>query len=71
MTPFFCAANGAVASKLLNACLHYSDNWEVMGDGDWDDTYNDPQVSAAPSTASHRFKHGRLEDAYKAGSCSN
>jgi hypothetical protein len=37
----------------LNACLHYSDDWEVMGDGNWDDTYDDPKVSAAPSTASH------------------
>jgi hypothetical protein len=35
-----------------------------MGDGDWDDKYDDPQVRAAPSTASHRLKHGRLEYAY-------
>jgi hypothetical protein len=34
----------------LNVCLHYSDDWEVMGDGDWDDIYDDPKVSAAPST---------------------
>jgi hypothetical protein len=48
----------------LNACLHYSDDWKVMGDGDWDDTYDDPKVRAAPSTASHRLKHGWLEDVY-------
>jgi hypothetical protein len=40
----------------LNASLHYSDDWKVMGDGDWDDTYDDPKVSAASSTASHRLK---------------
>jgi hypothetical protein len=51
----------------LNACLRYSDDWEVMGDGDWDDTYDDPHASAAPSTASHRLKHGQLEDAYIRG----
>jgi hypothetical protein len=42
----------------LTGCLHYSDDWELIGGGDWDDTYDDPQVAAAPSTASHRLKHG-------------
>jgi hypothetical protein len=35
-----------------------------MGDGVWADTYKDPKVVADPFTASHRLKHGRLEDGY-------
>jgi hypothetical protein len=48
----------------MTSCLHYSDDWQFMGDGDWDDVYDDPQVLADPSTASHRLKHGMLEDGY-------
>jgi hypothetical protein len=48
----------------LNTCLHYSDDWDLMGDSDWDDTYDDPQVAADPSTATHRLKHVILEDGY-------
>jgi hypothetical protein len=40
----------------LNSCLHYSDDWELMGDG--------PKVIADPFTAVHRLKHGRLEDGF-------
>ena len=47
----------------LTACLHYSDDWEC-DDGDWDDTYDDAKVEADESTASHRLKHGMLEDGY-------
>jgi hypothetical protein len=42
----------------LTAYLHYSDDWEVMGGGDWDNIYPDPQVEAEPGTASFRLKHG-------------
>jgi hypothetical protein len=28
----------------LTSCLHYSVNWELMGDGIWADTYPDPKV---------------------------
>ena len=50
----------------LNACLHYSDDWDVMGvvGCKWDDTYDDPKVECDPSTASHRLKYGLVEDAY-------
>jgi len=48
----------------LTACLHYSDDWDVMSDDDWEDTYGDPKVEADVSTAAHRLKHGLLEDAY-------
>jgi hypothetical protein len=48
----------------LTGCLHYSDNWELMGDGIWSDTYSDPKVVVDPFTASHQLKHGRLEDGY-------
>jgi hypothetical protein len=48
----------------LTTCLHYSDDWEPKENGVWDDTYDDPKVVAPPSTASHRLKHGRLEDGY-------
>jgi hypothetical protein len=42
-----------------------SDNWEMMGDGVWGDTYyDDPKVEADTSTAKHRLKHGILEDGY-------
>ena len=48
----------------LTACLHYSDDWDPKENGVWDDIYDDPKVVADPSTASHRLKHGRLEDGY-------
>jgi hypothetical protein len=49
----------------LTKCLHYSDDWELMGDGIWSDTtYDDPKVIADPFTAVHRLKHGQLEDGY-------
>ena len=48
----------------LTACLHYSDDWEC-DDGDWDDSYDDANVEADPSTtASHRLKPGLLKDWY-------
>jgi hypothetical protein len=52
------------AMEDLTSCLHYSDDWELMGDGIWSDTYDDPKVIADPFTAVHRLKHGRLEDGY-------
>ena len=48
----------------LTTSLHYSDDWEVMGDDDWEDTYDDPKDEADVSTAAHRLKHGLLEDTY-------
>jgi hypothetical protein len=48
----------------LTICLHYSDDWDPEDDGVWDDIYDDAKVVAPPSTASHRLKHGRLEDGY-------
>jgi hypothetical protein len=52
------------AMEDLTSCLHYSDNWELMGDGIWSDAYDDPRVIADPFTAMHWLKHGRLEDGY-------
>ena len=46
----------------LTVCLHYSDDWEC--NDNWEDIYDDPKVEADPGTASHRLKHGRLEDGY-------
>jgi hypothetical protein len=40
----------------LTVCLHCKDHW--------DDIYDDPQVQADASMASHRVKHGILEDGY-------
>ena len=48
----------------LTACLHYSDDWEIDDDEEWDDIYPCPQVEAEPGTANHRLKHGQLEDGY-------
>jgi hypothetical protein len=48
----------------LTSCLHYSDDWELMRDGVWADTYSDPKVEADESSAVHRLKHGILEDGY-------
>jgi hypothetical protein len=48
----------------LTACLHYSDDWEIDDDEEWDDIYPCPQVEVEPGTAHHRLKHGRLEDGY-------
>jgi hypothetical protein len=52
------------AMEDLTGCLHYSDDWELMGDGVWADTYPDPKVEDDESTAVHRLKHGILEDGY-------
>ena len=46
------------------SCLHYSDDWDLMGEGDWDDIYYDPKVEADLSTAKHRSKYGIIEDGY-------
>jgi hypothetical protein len=35
-----------------------------MGAPNWDDIYDDPKVEADASMASHRVKHGILEDEY-------
>ncbi|OEU05936.1 hypothetical protein FRACYDRAFT_257320 [Fragilariopsis cylindrus CCMP1102] len=48
----------------MTSCLHYSDDWDPMGDADWDEVYDDPKVVAPPHTARHRVKHGILEDCY-------
>jgi hypothetical protein len=52
------------AMEDLTSCLHYSGDWELMGDCIWSDTYDDSKVIADPFTAVHRLKHGRLEDGY-------
>jgi hypothetical protein len=52
------------AMEDLTGCLHYSDDWEPMGDDNWDDVYDYPKVEADPSTASHQLMHGILEDGY-------
>jgi hypothetical protein len=62
--PSIQAAMTKNAMEDLTSCLHYNDDWELMGDGVWSDTYKDPKVVADPFTASHRLKHGRLEDGY-------
>jgi hypothetical protein len=49
---FFNAVPSIQASMTKNAmedltgCLHYSDDWELMREGAWSDTYNDPKVAA-------------------------
>jgi hypothetical protein len=49
----------------LTTCLHYSDDWDPKDDDrPWDDIYKDAKVVAEEGTASHRLKHGRLEDGY-------
>jgi hypothetical protein len=48
----------------LTACLHYSDDWEIDDDEDWDDIYPCPQVEVEPGIAHHRLRYGRLEDGY-------
>jgi hypothetical protein len=48
----------------LTGCLHYSDDWELMGAPNWDDIYDNPKVEADTSMVSHRVKHGILEDGY-------
>ena len=40
----------------LPACLHYSDDWDVLNDEDWEDTYDDPKVEADVSTATNSYK---------------
>jgi hypothetical protein len=60
--PSIQAAMTKNALEDLTGCLHYSDDWDC--DGVWDDLYPDPKVVAEPFTASHRLKHGRLEDGY-------
>jgi len=60
--PSIQAAMTKCALEDLSAYLHFSDDWNPVDDGVWDDIYDDPKVVADPSTATHRFKHGRLED---------
>jgi hypothetical protein len=62
--PSIQAAMTKNALEDLTACLHYSDDWDLMGDGEWDHTYDDPKVEADASMASHRLKHDILEDGY-------
>jgi hypothetical protein len=40
------------------------DDWDPKENGVWDDIYKDLKVVADRLTASHRLKHGRLEDGY-------
>ena len=44
--------------------MHYSDDWDVIDDDNWEDTYIDPKLEAGVSTAAHLLKHRLLEDAY-------
>jgi hypothetical protein len=62
--PSIQAAMTKGALEDLTTCLHYSDDWEVDDDQNWDDIYKDVKVEAAALTATHRLKHGRLEDGY-------
>ena len=47
----------------MTSCLHYSDDWDLMGADDWLDIY-ETKVDADPNMAVHRLKFGILEDAY-------
>jgi hypothetical protein len=62
--PSIQAAMPKGALEDLTTCLHYSDDWDPKENGVWDDIHNDAKVVDPPSTASHRLKHGRLEDGY-------
>jgi hypothetical protein len=62
--PSIQAAMTKNAMEDLTGCLHYSDDWDLMGNGVWSDTHDDPKVVADPSTVTHRLKHGWLEDGY-------
>jgi hypothetical protein len=62
--PSIQAAMTKGALEDLTTCLHYSEDWDVDDDQNWDDIYKDVKVEAAASTASHRLKHGQLEDGY-------
>ena len=62
--PSIQAAMTKGALEDLTACLHYIDDWDPKDNSVWDDTYDDPKVEAHVSTASHRLKHGLLEDGY-------
>jgi hypothetical protein len=62
--PSIQAAMTKGALQDLTTCLHYSDDWDPKENGVWDDIYKDPKVVADEGTASHRLKHGQLEDGY-------
>jgi hypothetical protein len=62
--PSIQAAMTKGALQDLTTCLHYSDDCDPKENGVWDDIYDDAKVVAPPSTASHRLKHGQLEDGY-------
>jgi len=49
------------AMEDLTACLHYSDDWEVMGDGEWEDMYDDPKVEADVSTVLNFWRPERAQ----------
>jgi hypothetical protein len=46
----------------FTVCLHYSNDWGCTNN--WDDIYDDPKVEADASMATHRLKHGIVEDSY-------
>jgi hypothetical protein len=52
------------SSYLGMPCGLICNDWDLEDNGVWDDIYNDPKVVADPSTATHRLKHGQLEDGY-------
>jgi hypothetical protein len=62
--PLIQAAMTKGALEDLTKCLHYSNDWDPKDNGVWDDIYDDAKVVAPISTASHRLKHGQLEDGY-------
>jgi hypothetical protein len=39
------------ALKDLTGCLRYSDDWEVMGDYNWDDIYDNDKVEDDASSS--------------------
>jgi len=52
------------AMKDLTRCLHYTDDWDLEEDDQWETLYTDPKIEAHDATAEHRRKFSMVEDAY-------
>jgi hypothetical protein len=46
----------------MTRCLHFVDDWIDDDDEDWNSIYTDEKYDVHPDSATHRKKHGGLED---------
>ena len=52
------------AYKDIHHCMHFSDDWELEGDEDWNAIYPDEKYEPSPDSPQHKRKFDHMENGF-------